>query len=77
MPFFALELGVDFFSRFSRRACSEARDGDLLYRINIFPVHIPPLREHKVDIRLLVEHFIVKPPAAGATVADSRINGVR
>ena len=31
---------------------------DLFYRINVFPVHIPPLRERKSDIRLLIEYFI-------------------
>jgi len=33
---------------------------DLFWRINVIPLHLPPLRERKTDIEVLVNHFIDK-----------------
>ena len=33
---------------------------DLFYRINVIPIHIPPLRERKLDIPILANHFLAK-----------------
>src|SRR3990170_4941360 len=44
---------------------------DLFYRLNVIPVELPPLRERKEDIPLLVQHFLDKFRAADAASAKT------
>jgi DNA-binding NtrC family response regulator len=44
----------------TKEVASGAFRQDLFYRLNVIRVHIPPLRERKEDILLLVRHFLTK-----------------
>ena len=45
---------VDLWSRVRERTFRE----DLFYRVNVFPIHLPPLRERREDIPLFINYFM-------------------
>jgi transcriptional regulator with GAF, ATPase, and Fis domain len=59
-----IKVNVRIIAASNRNLEEEVRAGrfrqDLFYRLNVFPITIPPLRQRKEDIPLLVNYFIAK-----------------
>jgi formate hydrogenlyase transcriptional activator len=59
-----IKVNVRIIAASNRNLEEEIRNGrfreDLFYRLNVFPITIPPLRQRPEDIPLLVSHFIAK-----------------
>ncbi|MEK6673722.1 MAG: sigma-54 dependent transcriptional regulator [Nitrospirota bacterium] len=57
-----IKVDVRIISATNKNLEDEAKNGrfrsDLFYRLNVIPIHVPPLRERKDDIKLLVDYFI-------------------
>jgi formate hydrogenlyase transcriptional activator len=44
---------------------------DLYYRLNVFPIHLPPLRLRKSDIPALAQHFVIRYAARTGSRVDT------
>jgi len=70
------KVNVRLISATNRRLLNLAKSGefreDLFYRLNVFPIYVPPLRERLEDLPALINHFIARFSAE----AGKRVLGV-
>ncbi|MFH1113618.1 MAG: sigma 54-interacting transcriptional regulator [Pseudomonadota bacterium] len=59
-----IKLDIRLITASNKELGKRVKDGsfrdDLFYRLNVFPINLPPLRERVEDIPLLVSHFVEK-----------------
>ena len=77
-----LHVDVRIISATNKELLQEVKRGnfreDLYYRLNVIPVHIPPLRDRRNDIPLLARHFLKRFAAEqGKTVLDFTTEAMR
>ncbi len=71
----SLEVDVRVLAATNKRLEHEIADGqfreDLFYRLNVVPIHVPPLRERRDDIPELIAHFVDRLGGRTGVVAKS------
>jgi len=63
------KVDIRLVSATHRDLLQRVKDGqfreDLFYRLNVFPIHVPPLRDRRDDITALVDHFLSRVGTSG------------